>query len=124
MIRITTAITITMLISMVIPHPSAVCLELNCKWWGCQVAEEARKLAGKLAGCPPCRVRVPVGCLGGHTVAQLACSEAAPFCCGARCGQGLACGNHSCQKPCHLKLPGVVTHPCPCLAQRQDQLTF
>lgn len=56
---------------------------------------------GFLTDCPPCQAPVPTACLGGHTIKPLPCCSAAPFSCGGQCGQPLACGNHTCSKPCH-----------------------
>lgn len=77
--------------------------------------------------CPPCKVPVPVNCLGQHEVrnlqsghvlmqlgntpqlpvcdyqvVQMACSEARVTSCHRPCGRALACGNHTCQLECHV----------------------
>ncbi|XP_054708933.1 NF-X1-type zinc finger protein NFXL1-like [Uloborus diversus] len=51
--------------------------------------------------CPPCLVSVPVTCLGGHEVRNMACYEARPTSCGRPCGRKLFCGNHICKLECH-----------------------
>lgn len=51
--------------------------------------------------CPPCRVPIPIQCLGMHEVGQFACSEVRPYSCGRPCGRKLTCGNHLCETPCH-----------------------
>lgn len=51
--------------------------------------------------CPPCRVPVPVACLGKHEVADWPCHEAKPASCGRLCGRLLACTNHTCERDCH-----------------------
>lgn len=68
-----------------------------------QIAEEVNQegSAAFQTSCPPCQAPVLTPCLGGHTSKALPCSSAAPFSCGAECQQPLACGNHTCSKPCH-----------------------
>lgn len=53
--------------------------------------------------CPPCSERILRQCLGCHLGGErnVVCSESRPFSCGRLCGNYLACGNHTCQKPCH-----------------------
>ncbi|GAQ89009.1 hypothetical protein KFL_004790030 [Klebsormidium nitens] len=52
--------------------------------------------------CPPCQEPVSIPCLGAHSHKLVACSAAAPFSCGEPCGTALACGNHTCEKVCHV----------------------
>ena len=88
-----------------------------------QAAEAVKKTQeGFLTGCPPCQAPVPTACLGGHTNQPLPCCTAAPFSCGATCGQPLTCGNHTCSKACHSVVSGpgsqqgihVQTSTCVC----------
>lgn len=50
---------------------------------------------------PPCAVKVPVDCLGGHENALWPCWNSTPGSCGRICGRSLKCGNHVCEKLCH-----------------------
>ncbi|XP_058119829.1 NF-X1-type zinc finger protein NFXL1 [Anopheles ziemanni] len=54
---------------------------------------------------PPCPVKVPVMCLGGHETADWPCSNSKPSSCGRACGRKLRCGLHQCPLICHK-----VTH--------------
>lgn len=88
--------------------------------------------------CPPCRVPLPIQCLGLHEVGHFACSEIRPYSCGRPCGRQLTCGNHTCvltchkvtgttdgtiagdncsqcEEPCNKPRPGGCTHTCPLL---------
>uniref|UniRef100_A0A8C4QJ29 Nuclear transcription factor, X-box binding-like 1 n=2 Tax=Eptatretus burgeri TaxID=7764 RepID=A0A8C4QJ29_EPTBU len=56
--------------------------------------------------CSPCKVPVPVSCLGKHEVSTLPCQESRPYSCGRPCGKFLPCGNHTCQEPCHAFADG------------------
>ncbi|XP_052077440.1 NF-X1-type zinc finger protein NFXL1-like isoform X1 [Mytilus californianus] len=51
--------------------------------------------------CPPCRVPIPIQCLGLHETGNFACSDVRPYSCGRPCDRLLACGNHTCQLLCH-----------------------
>eukprot|EP00884_Botryococcus_braunii_P007472 jgi/Botrbrau1/16726/Bobra.0276s0006.1 len=83
------------------------------------VAEEVRSRSENLTECPPCRVAVPVTCLGAHMTQQLPCSSARVFSCGAACGRLLACGNHSCQKACHSLPPDGECERCERMCERE-----
>ena len=52
--------------------------------------------------CPDCMVPMSVRCLGDHELGKLPCYRAEPYNCGSKCGQLLACGQHTCQFECHL----------------------
>ena len=41
-------------------------------------------------------------CRGGHEVSQFHCSESCDYSCGRSCGRLLACGNHLCERGCHV----------------------
>ncbi len=47
-------------------------------------------------------------CHGNHVTFFQHCCVAAPFTCGAACGQALKCGNHTCAAECH---PLNVSYP-------------
>ena len=67
-----------------------------------QAAEAASSLKYVHTSCPPCEVPVKRTCKGGHVDKMMPCSAAAAFACDQNCGQPLTCGNHTCQKPCHV----------------------
>lgn len=54
--------------------------------------------------CLPCQEVVSRPCLGQHIGAErlMLCSDRAIFRCSNLCGNLLQCGNHYCEKPCHL----------------------
>ena len=52
--------------------------------------------------CPPCKHPVSRQCKGGHETSEMACFEARSYECGLRCGRQLPCGNHTCQRGCHV----------------------
>ncbi|KAK6628816.1 hypothetical protein RUM43_002632 [Polyplax serrata] len=52
--------------------------------------------------CPDCEVPVPITCLGGHETSDWPCHKAQPSSCHRPCGRLLRCGNHTCEKPCHV----------------------
>jgi len=52
--------------------------------------------------CPPCKHPVSRQCKGGHETSEMACFEAHSYECGLRCGRQLSCGNHTCQRGCHV----------------------
>ncbi|XP_058075009.1 NF-X1-type zinc finger protein NFXL2 isoform X2 [Magnolia sinica] len=54
--------------------------------------------------CPPCQELVWRSCLGQHIGAErlMLCSAKATFACQNLCGNPLQCGNHYCEKPCHV----------------------
>ena len=58
--------------------------------------------------CPPCEVLVTVDCVGHHLQQAFPCCKVRPFSCGQACGQPLACGNHTCSKPCHAVAPAAA----------------
>ena len=74
-------------------------------WW-LQVVPAAESLKGQHTACPACKVAVQVTCRGGHEQQMQPCCSAQAFSCDRSCGQPLACGNHSCSKPCH-EVPGA-----------------
>jgi len=59
------------------------------------------KFTTKATPCPPCSHPVSVTCPGGHETSQWPCHSSKPAPCGRKCGRGLACGNHYCQRDCH-----------------------
>ena len=81
-------------------YKAVIVSDLMGVWMQAAVAVQESK-EGFLTECPPCQAPVPTACLGGHTTKPLPCCSAAPFSCGDQCGQPLACGNHTCSKPCH-----------------------
>lgn len=50
---------------------------------------------------PPCGVKVPVDCIGGHENAMWPCWNSKPGSCGRPCGRALKCGHHVCEQQCH-----------------------
>eukprot|EP00795_Rhopilema_esculentum_P000964 gene964-10730_t len=52
--------------------------------------------------CPPCKVPMQRECFGKHEVSTFPCSEDKPFSCKRRCGRRLVCGNHHCERECHV----------------------
>ena len=98
--------------------------------------EEMKKI---VSPCPPCRqivsryyiasqqVQVLLlvflclicrACRGQHEVSQFHCFEARDYSCGRVCGRGLPCGNHQCERGCHV----VVNPPAPTLVRNLLQL--
>ena len=71
-----------------------------------QVVPAAEPLKGQHTACPACKVAVQGTCRGGHEQQMQPCCSAQAFSCERSCGQPLACGNHSCSKPCHV-VPGA-----------------
>lgn len=59
------------------------------------------KIVFKKLPHPPCKVKVPVTCTGGHETILMNCSDGKISSCGRNCGRKLSCGNHNCQKECH-----------------------
>ena len=51
--------------------------------------------------CAPCDSIVNRQCLGFHQNYPVSCHSARLFDCKRKCGNPLACGNHSCQLNCH-----------------------
>eukprot|EP00897_Mesotaenium_endlicherianum_P009425 jgi/Mesen1/8510/ME000480S07858 len=73
---------------------------------GALLPEDDASLEGR--PCPPCAVPAVRPCLGHHAggLRTMPCSADPLFQCDAPCGNPLACGNHTCQGPCH-----VITRP-------------
>ncbi len=69
--------------------------------WPVQVAEQVRQMESSPTACPPCQQMLPMTCHGNHVTFFQHCCVAAPFTCGAACGQPLKCGNHTCAADCH-----------------------
>ncbi|XP_057312601.1 NF-X1-type zinc finger protein NFXL1-like [Hydractinia symbiolongicarpus] len=57
--------------------------------------------------CPSCKTPVSKLCLGEHVNEDFPCSEVKPYSCRRPCGRLLACGNHTCERECHV----VKGHP-------------
>ena len=63
-------------------------------------------------------------CRGAHEVNQFHCSKVSEYSCGRQCGRLLPCGNHSCERGCHLVIrppsPGHVSsslyYPANCMS--------
>lgn len=52
--------------------------------------------------CPPCNFIVKRQCIGLHEKYDMKCNENRIFDCKRKCGNPLACGNHTCELSCHL----------------------
>lgn len=50
---------------------------------------------------PPCEIKVPVNCVGGHENTLWPCWNSKPGSCGRACGRALKCEQHVCERPCH-----------------------
>ncbi|KAL0054571.1 hypothetical protein WJX82_011123 [Trebouxia sp. C0006] len=87
-----------------VQHDSGDADSLSPAYQAVEAMKESQE--GFLTECPPCQAPVPTACLGGHTNRPLPCCTAAPFSCGAACGQPLTCGNHTCSKACHAVSSG------------------
>lgn len=75
---------------------------LKCKLHSCRQKCHRR-------GCRPCRAKVKASCYCGKETKTIQCSKVAQdskgpggFSCDSICGAPLDCGNHFCQKPCHM----------------------
>ncbi|CAG9463242.1 unnamed protein product [Pedinophyceae sp. YPF-701] len=77
----------------------------------------ARAMPHTATPCPPCRVPVPVECMGEHGTEDVPCCDAAQArargrSCGGVCGATLACTRHTCAKPCHVRDPSAPGGSC------------
>ncbi|XP_075243128.1 NF-X1-type zinc finger protein NFXL1-like isoform X1 [Convolutriloba macropyga] len=52
--------------------------------------------------CPPCRTQIEISCFGQHESINLQCAKAKTYSCGSPCGRMLSCGNHQCERTCHV----------------------
>ena len=50
---------------------------------------------------PPCEIKVPVTCIGGHETSLWPCCNSKAASCGRQCDRKLKCGNHVCELQCH-----------------------
>ncbi len=71
--------------------------------------ELAAAPGGSLVPCPPCMEPVTLPCFGGHCTGAMPCHQAGHFPCQSACGRALACGNHTCSKPCHVLVATVFS---------------
>ncbi|KAK9827063.1 hypothetical protein WJX74_005265 [Apatococcus lobatus] len=76
-------------------------------------AEASNSIKDAHTACPPCQAPVKHKCLGEHISKDLPCSAPKEFTCDSSCRRPLACGNHTCQKPCHAPLgSGPLAEAC------------
>ncbi|EGD78634.1 hypothetical protein PTSG_01612 [Salpingoeca rosetta] len=59
--------------------------------------------------CPPCKEPVARACVGMHEIREMPCCENKAFACKQRCGRMMACGQHHCDRGCHLPLSAGAT---------------
>ncbi|XP_063722936.1 NF-X1-type zinc finger protein NFXL1-like isoform X3 [Symsagittifera roscoffensis] len=52
--------------------------------------------------CPPCRGQIEISCFGQHESINIQCAKAKTYSCGSSCGRMLSCGNHQCERICHV----------------------
>ena len=83
--------------------------------------------------CGPCNEDIILKCNCGKSTKTVKCSTESSagdkFDCENTCGRKLACGNHTCQEPCHsgpcseCKLSPKVIQSCPCGKKQLSELS-